>query len=420
MSKRMQSARHRYRFFASLVVFQLLSPIQGSCQLCDTYARAPIFSSQIQNSPVVVLAEILTRTPVGRAGAMTKTSVKIQRVYKGPQALQSGEILDTYVPEMFVGDSSVLLLGGSSGSDKTTWKQVLRVSDCRLGYLNQRVAFESDQTKRLAYFIPFLESSNRLDDLDASAEFQDQPYEVLIDLVAEFPQSKLREWLHKPRLELQRVNLYAILLGMGGHAEDTQLLQDLLFPPDTRTPTLVNYQQALMGYLLSGGERALEEINVRVLEKSTDGLSVSAALNALQFVWHAAPDRVSRDCIRHSIQIVLNRPQFAALAIWYLSRLRDWEWEWQDRLLAIYGQGEFNQPAIKRAILQYMYDCGKQNLKFAESILAAKASADRAWENLKILQTRDPVLASEFQQAIRKRVSQQGGTFRSKKHRSAK
>jgi hypothetical protein len=53
-----------------------------------------------------------------------------------------------------------------------------------------------------------------------------------------------------------------------------------------------------------------------------------------------------------SMRILLERPELADLVIADLARWNDWSV--QERLMEIYGKGDYNIPSIKRAIIRYM------------------------------------------------------------------
>jgi hypothetical protein len=52
------------------------------------------------------------------------------------------------------------------------------------------------------------------------------------------------------------------------------------------------------------------------------------------------------------MRILLDQPELADLVIADLARWKDWSV--QERLMSLYGKGDYNIPSIKRSIIRYM------------------------------------------------------------------
>jgi hypothetical protein len=157
----------------------------------------------------------------------------------------------------------------------------------------------------------------------------------------------------------------------------------------------------MAGYMLIRGEeglKVLEDAKMRTrVAQNAEGKEVAlpfsetyAVMQALRFMWTYEPDRLPKERLKQSMQILLDRPELADLVITDLARWKDWSV--QDRLMAMYDDEKFSIPAIRRAIVRYLYYCSQDKGEpAADGTEAVRPEhAVRADENLKLLEEKDP------------------------------
>jgi hypothetical protein len=108
------------------------------------------------------------------------------------------------------------------------------------------------------------------------------------------------------------------------------------------------------GYLLLKGPAGLDVVDkAKFLDKKVPFSETYAALQALRFMWQYGDDRISKERLRASMRLLLDRPELSDIVIADLARWKDWTV--QDRLRGMYGQEAYDVPSVKRAIVRYMF-----------------------------------------------------------------
>ena len=122
----------------------------------------------------------------------------------------------------------------------------------------------------------------------------------------------------------------------------------------------------------------------------------------LRFMWQYGTGRIPNERLMQSMRILLERPELADLVIADLARWNDWSV--QDRLMDIYGKGDYNIPSIKRAIIRYMLASTQHKTAGAAGVPSAppKPAGDishdyveRGKRDLEQLRKRDPKTVKE-------------------------
>ncbi|MDB5392360.1 MAG: hypothetical protein JWM11_8006 [Planctomycetaceae bacterium] len=369
------------------ILFSLATP-RPVCSQCFL-GRVDAFSEQIQSSDLVVLAEFVCAVkPIDPKSAGTSTLV-VRRVLKGPlDFVYADQIVQLDYAATFLTGESVFLLGQTKGTGFEWWT-MLPFSNCRQGYLDRIKEHESSPEKRLRYFLPYLESTDFLADLDAENEFTVANYTDLIDLTPEFPRMKLRQWIRNPHTSPRRLGVYGVMLGMCGQPVDAKLLHEMIFDHLNHENFVLGLDGLLAGYLLVHGERGLAEIDSKILQDRSGSFSRTfAVMQAIRFLKDCHIDRIPMPRLRDSMRLLLDRQDFADLVVVDLARMQDWEI--QDRLTRQYGKNLFTEPASKRAIIRFLMACSQQTLDVQSPPPEAVASAGRAVKNLEFLRRQDP------------------------------
>ncbi|QDU81504.1 hypothetical protein Pla110_32460 [Polystyrenella longa] len=359
---RIRSAKFRY----SLVVM-CLALVGGysfqtavvACPFCS--APSLTLAEQVNQSDAVVLAEWQS-SERGTADEASQTHLKIVAVVKqSDNGLKKGdEIVLNRFRSAEKGQKMLLL--GTSGETSVDWDSPLDVSDLSYDYIMQAPAMEVPTTKRLEYYIQFLEFPEELVANDAYAEFANAPYEDIVPLADKMPREKLREWVlaaysDDPQDQIRaatlstRMGLYGLMLGLCGKDEDAKLLEEKI--TEQKTDFRLGIDGIMAGYLVLTKEDGLKVIEDRKLKPSAEVpfSETYSAMQAVRFMWNYGDERISKERLRQSMRILLERKELVDLVIGDLARWQDWSI--LDRLHEMYGAEGYEIGAIKRAIIRY-------------------------------------------------------------------
>jgi hypothetical protein len=254
------------------------------------------------------------------------------------------------------------------------------------------------QAERLLYFLPYFEHPDQMVSNDAFAEFAAAPYDVIVPLKDHLPREKIMTWLANPKTAVTRIGFYGLLAGLCGRPEDAAILEKKIVVLDA--DFRLGIEGVMAGYLLIRGEdglKVLEDAKMRTkVAMHADGKEVPlpfsetyAVMQALRFMWTYEPNRLPKERLKQSMQILLDRPELADLVITDLARWKDWSI--QDRLMAMYDDEKFSIPAIRRATVRYLYYCSQEKGEPAtDGAVVPSENALKAQANLKILEVKDP------------------------------
>lgn len=337
---------------AAVVALSLLGTrFATACPFCSSPSLT--LAEQVANSDATALVQWVSATkPVeGQDDGSTVFAVKqILRNYKDGFKVGDKITLPRYRAAK-VGDLSMVLGTQTGKANNIEWGSPLEVTDASFNYIAHAPSPETPAAKRLEYYSKFLEFSDELISNDAYGEFANAPYADIALIADKLPRDMIRKWVTSPQTPATRLGLYGLLMGLCGTAEDAKLIEAKITTPtdDFR----LGIDGLISGYLLLTGSKGLNLIDeTKLRNKDVKFSETYAAMSAVRFMWQYGEGRIEKERLRESMRILLDRPELADLVIADLCRWKDWSI--QDRLMKIYGEGEFNVPSMKRAIVRYM------------------------------------------------------------------
>jgi len=369
---------------AALLTAVLLNNVASSCPFCS--APSLTLSEQLAASQAAVLVQWAGGKAANREEGFTGTTdyEVLQIVRDESKALKKGEkiSLDRYRTGK---SGDLFLLLGTTVDDRTEWSSPLEVTETSFNYIVQAPSNETPAAKRLGYFMKFLEFSDPLIANDAYAEFSNAPYDDIVPLADQMPREKLREWLKNPEITPTRIGLYGLMLGLSGRPEDANFLKELIVqePEDFR----LGIDGVMGGYLLLAGNDGLEVLNQSKLANTEAHFSETfAAMQALRFMWTYGKGHIPAEDLRHSMRLLLGRPNLADLVIVDLARWNDWSV--MPRLMTLYENKDYQVPSVKRAIVRFMLIAEKDGTAQSGPMVDGHVAAAKA--NLELLREKDP------------------------------
>ncbi|MCA9034920.1 MAG: hypothetical protein KDA91_07320 [Planctomycetaceae bacterium] len=398
----MKSSAFAIASLSCLVLSGATATAAWLCPFCD--APSLSMAEQLQMSDHVLLGKWLggdkpTETKAG------SSQFRIVQVSKSVgQRFAVGQTIE--LPQYIAGDKAALYSLMGPDAQLLDWQVPTQISQSGWDYLSQIPAPVTDpeaQTERLAFAIEFLEHPDLMISNDAYAEFAAAPYEVITPLKDRLPREKLRQWLMDPKTSATRIGLYGLLLGLCGTDDDAAAMEQKIVVPDT--DFRLGIEGVMSGYLLIRGEAGLKVLeDTKMLSKTCrnpEGEEIKlpfsetyASMQALRFMWTYEPDRLPKDRLKQSMRLLLPRVEMTDLVIADLARWKDWDV--QDQLMEMYDDPKFNIPAIKRAIVKFLYYCSQDKPAVADGQDPVNPPhAVKAAAHLAELEKKDPKTVSD-------------------------
>ena len=371
---------------------------------CCPFCSAPslTLSEQLTQADAAVLVKWVDgKTPTEKSAGTTTYS--IVQVARGPkESLKENDKLT--VPRYRAGKKDDLFLLFGTKDKEIDWSSPLEVTEVTYQYIVQAPSPESPTGKRLEYFLKFLEFSDQLVSNDAYGEFANAPYEDIVKIKDKMDRAKIAKWITNKETSPTRMGLYGLLLGLCGNDDDAKMMEKKI--EEQVQDFRLGIDGLISGYLLLTGEKGMETIDrSKLRDKKAPFSETYAAMQALRFMWTYGNGRVSKERLRQSMRELLDRPELADLVVADLARWEDWSV--QNRLMQLYGQGEYSIPSIKRAIVRYLLTAAKvqppkvdETKKDDPTATKSKpdelpASALQARANLEKLRETDPKTVKE-------------------------
>lgn len=376
-----------FRLLPSIVLGLALLVLTAAEAICCPFCSAPSLTlcEQLNMSDAAVLVQWEGGKPADREkgflGSTEYTVLKV--VHDSSGELKPGGKVNLHRYRASKVGDMFLLLG--TKVDSLEWGSPLEVTETSFNYITQSPSKEAPATKRLSYFLKFLEFSDHIVADDAYGEFANAQYKDIVAVKDKFPREKLREWLSNPQTVPSRLGLYGLMLGLSGTAADADYLKGRLIEPVEGFRLGIDGMMG--GYLLLAGDKGLTVLeDAKLRDKKVPFSETYATMQALRFMWTYGDNHIAKERLRQSMRIILDRPELADLVIVDLGRWQDWSVS--DRLMKLYGTAGYDIPSTKRAIVRFYLTAEATKPKDAkEPLLAHVVSAQK---HLKTLRETDP------------------------------
>jgi hypothetical protein len=344
MRKTLNSAK---TLIVALTVLAVASAQAMACPFCE--APSLTMSEQLSQADAVVLVKWVsgTKPTEESAGSTTYAVKRIHQNYKNTLKVGNKVVLPRYRSSQ-LGDTFMLL--GSKGTT-IDWGSPIEVTEASFDYIAKCPSPEIPTAKRLIFYAKYLEYPDQLISNDAYGEFANSPYKDITAVASKLPTEKIRQWVLSEETPGTRLGLYGLLIGLCGNAKDAVSIEKKIL--EKSEDFRLGIDGLMSGYLLLTGAKGLSVIDEHKLKNLEVPFSETyAAMQALRFMWRYGEGRIDKGRLRQSMRVLLDRPELTDLVIADLARWEDWSV--QDKLMGMYGEGEFNVPSIKRAIVRYM------------------------------------------------------------------
>ena len=223
-------------------------------------------------------------------------------------------------------------------------------------FLDFLVASEAAKGKprpeALAHFAKYLDSADAAVADEAFLLFAQANDREVLEVAASLKPDVFRKLVKDPRIEPERLSLFAFLLGATGSPADADLLLPLLQKPDDRTAKAL--EGILSGYILRRPKEGWAWTNATLGDPRASFLMRWGTVRAMRFL-HSARPAEYRSQVLHAMGVMIPHGELADVAITDLQKWK--QWDHTALILKQYGRSSHAAPIIRNAILRYALSC---------------------------------------------------------------
>jgi hypothetical protein len=219
-----------------------------------------------------------------------------------------------------------------------------------------------DRARVLSYAAGYLEDKDRTIADDAYREFLQSPDKAIGEAAKKMSAKQLRGWVEDKETPSDRLRLYGFLLGNCGGDEDAKALRALSdrLRKQERPPLT---DGILTGYTLLKPEEGWVYVRALMKDPAAPFLVRFSCLRAARYFRTTRPDVIGDKETLELVNQGLDQADVADIPIGWLGK---WGcWDLTGRILPLYGQKDYDEPLMRRAIIRYALQCpGKAAAEF--------------------------------------------------------
>jgi len=346
----------------ALILALLLSPDARACTFCSgpirsqptlrmRYATAKLVASGTLKNP-----RFDPQSDRGFTDFQFGTVLKDDAARKGQKSLT----IPQYLP--VVGDTPpdyVLFCDVVEG--KLEPQPGLAGRPAVIDYLKAAAALDdTDPSKKLGFFFKHLDSADAAVSADAFLEFARATDVEILKAAGQFDAAKVRKLIADPETPVERLGVYAFLLGVCGKTEDAAFLAALLKQNPLPERTTAAFGGLLAGYILLAPKDGWP-LAAGILADEKRGYA--ERLSALGTVRFFQATRVA-ECKVEVLKCCAALLPHGDLADQAVEDLRRWGyWDLTKDVLAQFGKVTHAAPIVKRSVVRYALTCPNDEAK---------------------------------------------------------
>jgi hypothetical protein len=334
-----------------LIVLLVPSPAPA-CSLCGSYAVKFPFVTDYWHAHAVVAGTLADPKLNGTTGAGT-TELVIDKVLKGDARLQGVKsvsvpryftVLNAKDPPRFLAlfDEKMLYFTGRSDYSPA-FLEFLIASDAVKG---------KPRPEALVHLAKYLDSADQAVADEAFLLFAQANDKEVMAVAAHLKPDIFRKLVKDPRMEPERLSLFAFLLGATGGPTDADLLAPFMQKPDERSGKAL--EGIVSGYILRRPKEGWNWVSAVLGDPRQSFLVRWGTVRAVRFLYNARPADY-RAPVVHALGRMVQHGELADVAV---GDLQKWQmWDHTDLILKQYGRSTHSAPIIRNAILRYAMAC---------------------------------------------------------------
>jgi hypothetical protein len=216
------------------------------------------------------------------------------------------------------------------------------------------VLAETDSAAKLGFFFTHLDAKDATIAADAFFEFARASDTEILKAREKFDAAKLRRLLADPATPVERLGVFAFLLGTCGGATDASFLAEMLTPNPLPERAEAAFGGLLAGYILLDGKSGWS-FAAAVLGDPKRGFGVRlSAVETVRFLQSIRGPECKADVLKCCAALLPS----GDLADQAVEDLRRWGcWDLTDDVLSQFGKPTHAAPIVRRAIVRYAITC---------------------------------------------------------------
>ncbi|MBI3408311.1 MAG: hypothetical protein HY040_08140 [Planctomycetes bacterium] len=370
---------------AALSVISLLPHSISACSLCGN-ARKSAFSREWDRHPLIVYgypANPRLSTEPGALPGAGATDFHIEKVLKPNPALGKREVVEVkgYIP--VVNDTRfVAFFNVVEGKLQLDVARSVK-SKAMADYLEGAQAYkDKSRMEALLYYARFLDHPDDQVAEDAFLEFAGSTDQEVGEATKRLTPERFRTLLKNPKLEAERMSLFAFLLGSCGGPKDADFLKSMIDGPG---PEVGRALDGIVGGYIALRPREGWDLAGRLLADPKRPFHHRHALVRMVRFYHGwKPQECQKEILR-CYQAIIPDGELADFAI---EDLRQWKsWDLTPTILAQFTKKSHNAPITHRSIVRYALSCPQpearefvERVRRQEAVLVRELEDDLAFE----------------------------------------
>jgi len=364
-----------FRFAIFWTLFAV--PFASACTYCDpSNLKIQTYRQEARTSKLVVIGHLTNARLVGDMGF---TDLVVDHVVKDDGVLEKRKTLT--LPRWTLVDPKkpprLMVFFDKYEGKLDPFRGITLRGDKMAEYLAGALKLDDkDRIASLLYYFGHLDNSDPDVAADAFLEFAKATDQEVGAVGSKLDAAKLRKIITDPKTPVERIGLFAFLLGACGSKTDADLLASMLSKSDDRTAAALS---GVLGGLIeirpeAGWKRAIELLE-DPKRPYQDKLSVLGTLRFFQ----AYKAETYRKPILAGMAAVVVRGDMADMAI---EDLRRWkQWDLTKLILDQYEKPTHAAPLVKNAILRYALSCpDAEAVAFVKNVRTTNPAAVREIE----------------------------------------
>ncbi|MFO0921561.1 MAG: hypothetical protein U0905_03630 [Pirellulales bacterium] len=294
--------------------------LQASCPFCT--ALSGTISEEIVSSKVAAIGYCRSYLAPKSDKELHFGLFEMRTVLKGTEQLQGK--FDWMVPSVDPMTAGDYYLVFAFNCEPMEFGGPVRLSEEAQKYLIGMVDLPESGVERLKYFLPFVESTDKVIADDAFNEFARASFAEVAQLKSVLDRPHVLDVLQSPKTSIALRRLYWTFLGLCGTRDDAKLFHELKLRSEKDPQFSLGLDAAIACYLSLAGESGLKEIESTYLQ------STSASSNDLYMTLLALRvqgqeiQAISQKRLAQSLRLGLNRLDIADQILPDLARWEDW------------------------------------------------------------------------------------------------
>jgi hypothetical protein len=325
-----------------------------ACSLCGTLVRKEALTSEYERARIVAVGTLGKPTLDVATGSGT-TPFHVEKVVKGP----AGELarvvtLPRYLPVLDAAHPPrfVMFFNPVSGKLEATGGRQLH-SPALLDMLaGTEVLRGKPRTDVLTYFARYLDHADDAVAEEAFLQFAKSTDRDVAEAARALKPDIFRKLIADPRIDPERLSLFAYLLGATGGPKDADALAELLRRPDDRTTKAL--EGVVAGYVQLRPAEAWDWVFRTLADRKQSYLVRYAVVRSLRFLGTVNPSAHRAHVVR-GLTLLVPDAELADAAINDLAKLQ--VWDHTRTVLDQFGRPTHQAPIVRNSIVRYALAC---------------------------------------------------------------